>query len=148
MSSLVRRSQCFHRSRLRGPRGRFWFQRGLAGPFQVSCGFSVKCRLLSFCLKMLSSCCICGRLHAVVFFWKLLRCIVYFCIGADVVVSLPLCRWVKQDLEFSKSAQLGDSGPKLDLGFKEGQTITLNIGVRSSLSNINTSSYYYIFKTF
>ncbi|XP_039676164.1 adaptin ear-binding coat-associated protein 1 isoform X1 [Perca fluviatilis] len=37
-------------------------------------------------------------------------------------------KWVKQDTEFSKSAQLGDSGPKLDLGFKEGQTITLNIG--------------------
>ncbi|CAN9503633.1 unnamed protein product [Ophioblennius macclurei] len=37
-------------------------------------------------------------------------------------------KWVKQENEFSKSAQLGDSGPKLDLGFKEGQTITLNIG--------------------
>ncbi|XP_068567589.1 adaptin ear-binding coat-associated protein 1 [Cebidichthys violaceus] len=37
-------------------------------------------------------------------------------------------KWVKQEHEFSKSAQLGDSGPKLDLGFKEGQTITLNIG--------------------
>ncbi|KAF0024174.1 hypothetical protein F2P81_022976 [Scophthalmus maximus] len=37
-------------------------------------------------------------------------------------------KWVKQEDEISKSAQLGDSGPKLDLGFKEGQTITLNIG--------------------
>ncbi|XP_051245687.1 adaptin ear-binding coat-associated protein 1 [Dicentrarchus labrax] len=37
-------------------------------------------------------------------------------------------KWVKQENELSKSAQLGDSGPKLDLGFKEGQTITLNIG--------------------
>ncbi|XP_017561612.2 adaptin ear-binding coat-associated protein 1-like [Pygocentrus nattereri] len=37
-------------------------------------------------------------------------------------------KWVKQDNEFSKQALAPDSGPKLDLGFKEGQTITLNIG--------------------
>ncbi|KAK3551130.1 hypothetical protein QTP70_013996, partial [Hemibagrus guttatus] len=37
-------------------------------------------------------------------------------------------KWVKQDNEFSKQAQTPDLGPKLDLGFKEGQTITLNIG--------------------
>ncbi|XP_029985542.1 adaptin ear-binding coat-associated protein 1-like isoform X2 [Sphaeramia orbicularis] len=37
-------------------------------------------------------------------------------------------KWVKQENELKKSAQLRDSGPKLDLGFKEGQTITLNIG--------------------
>nr|XP_040045627.1 LOW QUALITY PROTEIN: adaptin ear-binding coat-associated protein 1-like [Gasterosteus aculeatus aculeatus] len=37
-------------------------------------------------------------------------------------------KWVKQEREFSKSAQLGDSGPTLDLGFKDGQTITLNVG--------------------
>ncbi|XP_068188672.1 adaptin ear-binding coat-associated protein 1 isoform X2 [Antennarius striatus] len=37
-------------------------------------------------------------------------------------------KWVKQEREISRSAQLGESGPKLDLGFKEGQTITLNIG--------------------
>uniref|UniRef100_A0A3B4BGN8 Adaptin ear-binding coat-associated protein 1 n=1 Tax=Periophthalmus magnuspinnatus TaxID=409849 RepID=A0A3B4BGN8_9GOBI len=42
-------------------------------------------------------------------------------------------KWVKQETELSKTAQLGDSGPKLDLGFKEGQTITLNIGVREAL---------------
>lgn len=41
-------------------------------------------------------------------------------------------RWVKQENEISKNAQLGDSGPKLDLGFKEGQTITLNIGVKKT----------------
>lgn len=66
---------------------------------------------------------------------KLLRCIVYFCISAESVCLcvLLLCRWVKQETELSKNAQLGDSGPKLDLGFKEGQTITLNIGVRTSL---------------
>uniref|UniRef100_A0A3Q4M0X2 Adaptin ear-binding coat-associated protein 1 n=2 Tax=Pseudocrenilabrinae TaxID=318546 RepID=A0A3Q4M0X2_NEOBR len=38
-------------------------------------------------------------------------------------------KWVKQETEFSKQAQAPDSTPKLDLGFKEGQTITLNIGV-------------------
>ncbi|XP_061676452.1 adaptin ear-binding coat-associated protein 1 [Syngnathoides biaculeatus] len=37
-------------------------------------------------------------------------------------------KWVKQENEFSKQAQAPDSTPKLDLGFKEGQTITLNIG--------------------
>lgn len=46
-------------------------------------------------------------------------------------LSLLLFRWVKQEIEISKTAQLVDSGPKLDLGFKEGQTITLNIGVKS-----------------
>lgn len=40
-------------------------------------------------------------------------------------------RWVKQDNELSKQAQTPDLGPKLDLGFKEGQTITLNIGVKA-----------------
>ncbi|KAI4810549.1 adaptin ear-binding coat-associated protein 1-like [Pseudochaenichthys georgianus] len=37
-------------------------------------------------------------------------------------------KWVKQDDEFKKQAQTPDTTPKLDLGFKEGQTITLNIG--------------------
>lgn len=37
-------------------------------------------------------------------------------------------KWVKKEDEISKSGHVGDSGPKLDLGFKEGQTITLNIG--------------------
>lgn len=37
-------------------------------------------------------------------------------------------KWVKQETEFSKQAQAPDTTPKLDLGFKEGQTITLNIG--------------------
>lgn len=49
-----------------------------------------------------------------------------------LIFYLPLSRWVKQENELSKTAQLGDSGPKLDLGFKEGQTITLNIGVKKS----------------
>ncbi|KAI1885828.1 hypothetical protein AGOR_G00207800 [Albula goreensis] len=37
-------------------------------------------------------------------------------------------KWVKQDNEIIKQSQTPDSTPKLDLGFKEGQTITLNIG--------------------
>ncbi|XP_028922404.1 adaptin ear-binding coat-associated protein 2 [Ornithorhynchus anatinus] len=36
-------------------------------------------------------------------------------------------KWVKQQSEFAKQAQNPDQGPKLDLGFKEGQTIKLNI---------------------
>ncbi|KAM6967726.1 adaptin ear-binding coat-associated protein 1-like [Aplochiton taeniatus] len=37
-------------------------------------------------------------------------------------------KWVKQEIEISKQSQVPDNTPKLDLGFKEGQTITLNIG--------------------
>ncbi|XP_057553640.1 adaptin ear-binding coat-associated protein 2 isoform X2 [Hippopotamus amphibius kiboko] len=36
-------------------------------------------------------------------------------------------KWVKQQSEFAKQAQNPDQGPKLDLSFKEGQTIKLNI---------------------
>ncbi|KFO22063.1 Adaptin ear-binding coat-associated protein 1 [Fukomys damarensis] len=37
-------------------------------------------------------------------------------------------KWVKQETEISKESQEMDSRPKLDLGFKEGQTIKLSIG--------------------
>ncbi|XP_077114278.1 adaptin ear-binding coat-associated protein 1 isoform X1 [Ranitomeya variabilis] len=37
-------------------------------------------------------------------------------------------KWVKQESDFSKEPQGQDNQPKLDLGFKEGQTIKLNIG--------------------
>uniref|UniRef100_A0A452EA77 Adaptin ear-binding coat-associated protein 1 n=1 Tax=Capra hircus TaxID=9925 RepID=A0A452EA77_CAPHI len=37
-------------------------------------------------------------------------------------------KWVKQESEISKESQEMDSRPKLDLGFKEGQTIKLSIG--------------------
>uniref|UniRef100_A0A9L0T8Y9 Adaptin ear-binding coat-associated protein 1 n=1 Tax=Equus caballus TaxID=9796 RepID=A0A9L0T8Y9_HORSE len=37
-------------------------------------------------------------------------------------------KWVKQESEISKECQEMDTRPKLDLGFKEGQTITLSIG--------------------
>lgn len=45
--------------------------------------------------------------------------------------SSLLFRWVKQETEISKESQEADTRPKLDLGFKEGQTIKLNIGVSS-----------------
>ncbi|XP_059880258.1 adaptin ear-binding coat-associated protein 1 isoform X2 [Delphinus delphis] len=37
-------------------------------------------------------------------------------------------KWVKQESEISKESQEMDNRPKLDLGFKEGQTIKLSIG--------------------
>ncbi|XP_006267656.1 adaptin ear-binding coat-associated protein 1 [Alligator mississippiensis] len=37
-------------------------------------------------------------------------------------------KWVKQESEISKESQEADTRPKLDLGFKEGQTIKLSIG--------------------
>ncbi|NXC38284.1 NECP2 protein, partial [Penelope pileata] len=36
-------------------------------------------------------------------------------------------KWVKQQSELAKQAENPDQAPKLDLGFKEGQTIKLNI---------------------
>lgn len=47
----------------------------------------------------------------------------------DLTFSSLLFRWVKQETEISKESQEADTRPKLDLGFKEGQTIKLNIGV-------------------
>lgn len=40
-------------------------------------------------------------------------------------------RWVRQQSELARQAQDLEQGPKLDLGFKEGQTIKLNIAVRA-----------------
>ncbi|XP_028854531.1 adaptin ear-binding coat-associated protein 2 [Denticeps clupeoides] len=37
-------------------------------------------------------------------------------------------KWVKQEGELAKQAATLNTGPKLDLGFKEGQTIKINIG--------------------
>ena len=39
---------------------------------------------------------------------------------------------MKQQCEFAKQAQNPDQGPKLDLSFKEGQTIKLNIAVSAA----------------
>lgn len=52
---------------------------------------------------------------------------------------------MKQENEISKNAQLGDSGPKLDLGFKEGQTITLNIGVKKKVSQ-TSNLFLFVFE--
>jgi hypothetical protein len=38
-------------------------------------------------------------------------------------------RWLKQEQEAQKATKDLNAGPKLDLGFKEGQTIILNLGV-------------------
>ena len=46
--------------------------------------------------------------------------------------SSSFLRWVKQQCEFAKQAQGPDQGPRLDLSFKEGQTITLNIAVSAA----------------
>lgn len=43
---------------------------------------------------------------------------------------------MKQQSELARQAENPEQGPKLDLGFKEGQTIKLNIAVRSSSSSI------------
>lgn len=59
----------------------------------------------------------------------------YFCACEFLFLSFILqSRWVKQETEISKESQETDNRPKLDLGFKEGQTIKLNIGVRVSSS--------------
>lgn len=47
-------------------------------------------------------------------------------------------RWLKQEKEAEKVTQSLDQTPKLNLGFKEGQTIKLNLGV---------SYLYHIFLT-
>lgn len=44
---------------------------------------------------------------------------------------LPSCRWVRQQNELAKQSENPDQAPKLDLGFKEGQTIKLNIAVKA-----------------
>ncbi|CAG5128635.1 unnamed protein product [Candidula unifasciata] len=41
-------------------------------------------------------------------------------------------KWLKQEAEEEKQSHAVDTGPKLDLGFKDGQTITLNLGTKKS----------------
>lgn len=55
-------------------------------------------------------------------------------VPASALFFLALPRWVKQQSEFAKQAQNPDEGPKLDLGFKEGQTIKINIAVSATLT--------------
>lgn len=75
--------------------------------------------------------------------------------GEELCIFLKLCfplpqalmsssllfRWVKQETEISKESQEADTRPKLDLGFKEGQTIKLNIGVSSPVYPASFSGY-------
>jgi len=49
-----------------------------------------------------------------------------------VLMSSSCHRWVKQEGELARQEAAHDSAPKLDLGFKEGQTIKINIGVREN----------------
>lgn len=51
-----------------------------------------------------------------------------------VLTSSSHYRWVKQESELARQEAAQVSGPKLDLGFKEGQTIKINIGVRKKTS--------------
>ncbi|GFR97164.1 adaptin ear-binding coat-associated protein 1 [Elysia marginata] len=54
----------------------------------------------------------------------------------DLNVSLQdHFKWIKKEAEEEKNAAKFDAGPKLDLGFKEGQTITLNLGASSKPRN-------------
>lgn len=55
--------------------------------------------------------------------------------------SSLLFRWVKQETEISKESEEADTRPKLDLGFKEGQTIKLNIGVSRPVYPASFSGY-------
>lgn len=43
-------------------------------------------------------------------------------------------KYLKQEQKFEEESKKLDSGPKLDLGFKEGQTITINIGKKDGAS--------------
>ncbi|GFN74291.1 adaptin ear-binding coat-associated protein 1 [Plakobranchus ocellatus] len=58
----------------------------------------------------------------------------------DLNVSLQdHFKYLKHETEEAKNAAKLDSGPKLDLGFKEGQTITLNLGTSSKPRNKPTA---------
>ena len=48
------------------------------------------------------------------------------------VVSFLFSRHLRQEKEAEKSIKELEKGPKLDLGFKEGQTIRINISVSAS----------------
>ncbi|KAF6120595.1 NECAP endocytosis associated 1 [Phyllostomus discolor] len=63
------------------------------------------------------------------------RTVSWYCCGDCDRFQPLLCNpdpgwdwWVKQESEISKESQEMDTRPKLDLGFKEGQTIKLSIG--------------------
>ena len=49
-------------------------------------------------------------------------------------------RWVKQSERLAAEAAQPDNTPKLDLGFKEGQTIHINISKVSEIVGLHKSS--------
>ena len=106
------RSTCIHWNGFSRQRGQLWFQCSIARSFQV-CWFSIwtaftLCCLLFFVRRTLN------RLLKIYFFPK---------------VSSFLSRWIKQSEKLEAEASQPDPGPKLDLSFKEGQTIHINLGV-------------------
>ncbi|KAJ8319764.1 hypothetical protein KUTeg_001351 [Tegillarca granosa] len=59
----------------------------------------------------------------------------------DLNVSLQdHFKWLKQEEDAKKTTKEFNSGPKLDLGFKEGQSITINIGSQTVQQTQQTSS--------
>ena len=48
---------------------------------------------------------------------------------SNLFFSFVLLRWIKQSEKLEAEAVQPDLGPKLDLSFKEGQTIHINLGV-------------------
>lgn len=50
--------------------------------------------------------------------------------GLRYYLFLSSFRWVKQEGELAKQEANQSAAPKLDLGFKEGQTIKISLGVR------------------
>jgi hypothetical protein len=53
--------------------------------------------------------------------------------------KLEFGRYISKKEECDKQTEEADAGPKLDLGFKEGQTITINLGVSYSFSVQSTN---------
>ena len=50
------------------------------------------------------------------------------------IYSCVIPRWLKQSEKLAAEAEQPDLTPKLDLGFKEGQTIHINLGVSWTVS--------------
>lgn len=107
---IIWRPQCIHRHWLWRPRRCVRFQCGSSGPLQVSSSLSLWTVTTWVVIDLFTY-------------------VIFVCMSPFSFLFFLFFRWVKQEKEFTKQAQAPDSTPKLDLGFKEGQTITLNIGV-------------------
>ena len=63
------------------------------------------------------------------------RSVVYnYYTDANLLWNNLFCRRIKQSHELEQEATKPDNTPKLDLGFKEGQTIRINFGVGDSFT--------------